>query len=258
MDDLHFKPSIKEQRKEVISKCLSPYFGPILQAGDCDSVALVGEGMLPPAFPYSVFSLPHLTSLHLDNNYLGRKKHPLPQVLDASVSVKPPSPKASFFELLASHLTLLNTLTLSNNHIHSFPQPLCTLTHLSFLVLNKNFIPSLPPEIGNLTALETLSLSHNDITSLPAEMEKLKKLKSFNISNNLLKSVPAALASLTQLERLELHDNPFEAPYDALNETQDTQVLLLPLPPFHPTTPYTPLSPNTLDNPQVVEQELAV
>lgn len=238
VDDLHFQPTIDPARKEEITRCLFPYFGPILLAGDCDSVALVGEGLIPQTFPFSVFTLPHLTSLHLDNNYLGRKAYPVPS-LTASSAVSLGSrisgyiqQQADFFETLASLLTTLHTLTLSNNDIGTFPLPLCALSNLTFLSLNKNNISVIPPEIANLNKLHTLSLSQNVIKGVPPELAKLVNLRVLNLQYNQLKSLNAALQTLDKLERLEVHHNAFESPFDVLETMADTQVL------FH--TAYTP------------------
>ncbi|MCH5716418.1 leucine-rich repeat domain-containing protein [Niabella hibiscisoli] len=102
------------------------------------------------AIPDSIFSLTHLESLQLGNNFT------LYPPLSALGADKPEGENL--------------------NKIMKIPGSIKVLYKLRFLGMCFNDLKSLPSEIGELRALDTLDLSFNEHLNIAAEFETLKEM----------------------------------------------------------------------------------
>uniref|UniRef100_A0A8I6AL98 poly(A)-specific ribonuclease n=14 Tax=Muroidea TaxID=337687 RepID=A0A8I6AL98_RAT len=111
----------------------------------------------------SLWSLTHLTALHLNDNNLARI---------------PPD---------IAKLHNLVYLDLSSNKLRSLPAELGNMVSLRELLLNDNYLRVLPYELGRLFQLQTLGLTGNplsqDIMSLYQDPDGTRKLLNFMLDN---------------------------------------------------------------------------
>ncbi|XP_042299810.1 CCR4-NOT transcription complex subunit 6-like, partial [Sceloporus undulatus] len=111
----------------------------------------------------SLWSLTHLTALHLNDNYLTRI---------------PPD---------IAKLQNLVYLDLSSNKLRSLPAELGNMVSLRELLLNNNLLRVLPYELGRLFQLQTLGLKGNplsqDILSLYQDPDGTRKLLNYMLDN---------------------------------------------------------------------------
>ncbi|XP_062035926.1 CCR4-NOT transcription complex subunit 6-like [Lepus europaeus] len=111
----------------------------------------------------SLWSLTHLTALHLNDNYLSRI---------------PPD---------IAKLHNLVYLDLSSNKLRSLPAELGNMVSLRELLLNNNLLRVLPHELGRLFQLQTLGLKGNplsqDILNLYQDPDGTRKLLNFMLDN---------------------------------------------------------------------------
>uniref|UniRef100_A0A5F8GLP1 poly(A)-specific ribonuclease n=1 Tax=Monodelphis domestica TaxID=13616 RepID=A0A5F8GLP1_MONDO len=111
----------------------------------------------------SLWSLTHLTALHLNDNYLTRI---------------PPD---------IAKLHNLVYLDLSSNKLRSLPAELGNMVSLRELLLNNNLLRVLPYELGRLFQLQTLGLKGNplsqDILSLYQDPDGTRKLLNYMLDN---------------------------------------------------------------------------
>ncbi|XP_055290341.1 CCR4-NOT transcription complex subunit 6-like [Moschus berezovskii] len=111
----------------------------------------------------SLWSLTHLTALHLNDNYLSRI---------------PPD---------IAKLHNLVYLDLSSNKLRSLPAELGNMVSLRELLLNNNLLRVLPYELGRLFQLQTLGLKGNplsqDILNLYQDPDGTRKLLNFMLDN---------------------------------------------------------------------------
>ncbi|CAL8293888.1 CCR4-NOT transcription complex subunit 6-like isoform X1 [Gadus morhua] len=111
----------------------------------------------------SLWSLTHLTALHINDNNLSR--------LPPEISNLP-------------HLAYLN---LSSNKLRSLPAELGNMVSLRELLLNNNLLRVLPYELGRLFQLQTLGLKGNplsqDILNLYQEPDGTRKLLNYMLDN---------------------------------------------------------------------------
>uniref|UniRef100_A0A671L5B4 poly(A)-specific ribonuclease n=1 Tax=Sinocyclocheilus anshuiensis TaxID=1608454 RepID=A0A671L5B4_9TELE len=111
----------------------------------------------------SLWTLTHLTALHINNNNLSR--------IPPEISKLP-------------HLVYLN---LSSNKLRSLPAELGNMVTLRELLLNNNCLRVLPYELGRLFQLQTLGLKGNplsqDILNLYQEPDGTRKLLNYMLDN---------------------------------------------------------------------------
>ncbi|KAM9238049.1 CCR4-NOT transcription complex subunit 6-like isoform 3-T3 [Dugong dugon] len=111
----------------------------------------------------SLWSLTHLTALHLNDNFLSRI---------------PPD---------IAKLHNLVYLDLSSNKLRSLPAELGNMVSLRELLLNNNLLRVLPYELGRLFQLQTLGLKGNplsqDILNLYQDPDGTRKLLNFMLDN---------------------------------------------------------------------------
>ncbi|KAM6954140.1 CCR4-NOT transcription complex subunit 6-like [Aplochiton taeniatus] len=111
----------------------------------------------------SIWTLTHLTALHINDNNLSR--------------VPPDIAKLP-------HLVYLN---LSSNKLRSLPAELGNMVSLRELLLNNNLLRVLPYELGRLFQLQTLGLKGNplsqDILNLYQEIDGTRKLLNYMLDN---------------------------------------------------------------------------
>lgn len=111
----------------------------------------------------SLWSLTHLTALHINNNNLSRL---------------PPD---------VSRLPNLTYLDLSSNRLRSLPAEIGNMVSLRELLLNNNLLRVLPYELGRLFQLQTLGLKGNplsqDILDLHQEPDGTRKLLNYMLDN---------------------------------------------------------------------------
>ncbi|KAF7077223.1 hypothetical protein CFC21_081817 [Triticum aestivum] len=98
--------------------------------------------------------------------------------------------KSSPDSLLLSNLTSLETLDLSENHLHKHSRPnwFWDLTSLTYLGISGNgFYGPFPDGIGNMTSIVELDLSDNNLVGMiPSNMKNLCKLERLvSFSNNI-------------------------------------------------------------------------
>uniref|UniRef100_A0A672GET7 poly(A)-specific ribonuclease n=1 Tax=Salarias fasciatus TaxID=181472 RepID=A0A672GET7_SALFA len=111
----------------------------------------------------SLWTLTHLTALHINDNNLSR--------LPPDIAKLP-------------HLVYLN---LSSNKLRSLPAELGNMVSLRELLLNNNLLRVLPYELGRLFQLQTLGLKGNplsqDILNLYQEPDGTRKLLNYMLDN---------------------------------------------------------------------------
>lgn len=111
----------------------------------------------------SLWTLTHLTALHINNNNLSR--------IPPEIAKLP-------------HLVYLN---LSSNKLRSLPAELGNMVTLRELLLNNNCLRVLPYELGRLFQLQTLGLKGNplsqDILNLYQESDGTRKLLNYMLDN---------------------------------------------------------------------------
>lgn len=111
----------------------------------------------------SLWTLTHLTALHINNNNLSR--------IPSEIAKLP-------------HLVYLN---LSSNKLRSLPAELGNMVTLRELLLNNNCLRVLPYELGRLFQLQTLGLKGNplsqDILNLYQEPDGTRKLLNYMLDN---------------------------------------------------------------------------
>uniref|UniRef100_A0A8C2IBN8 poly(A)-specific ribonuclease n=1 Tax=Cyprinus carpio TaxID=7962 RepID=A0A8C2IBN8_CYPCA len=111
----------------------------------------------------SLWTLTHLTALHINNNNLSR--------IPPEITKLP-------------HLVYLN---LSSNKLRSLPAELGNMVTLRELLLNNNCLRVLPYELGRLFQLQTLGLKGNplsqDILNLYQEPDGTRKLLNYMLDN---------------------------------------------------------------------------
>ncbi|XP_029573898.1 CCR4-NOT transcription complex subunit 6-like isoform X2 [Salmo trutta] len=111
----------------------------------------------------SLWTLTHLTALHINDNNLSRI---------------PPD---------IGNLTHLIYLNLSSNKLRSLPAELGNMVCLRELLLNNNLLRVLPYELGRLFQLQTLGLKGNplsqDILNLYQESDGTRKLLNYMLDN---------------------------------------------------------------------------
>ncbi|XP_064792691.1 CCR4-NOT transcription complex subunit 6-like isoform X2 [Oncorhynchus masou masou] len=111
----------------------------------------------------SLWTLTHLTALHINDNNLSR--------IPPDIAKLP-------------HLAYLN---LSSNKLRSLPAELGNMVSLRELLLNNNLLRVLPYELGRLFQLQTLGLKGNplsqDILNLYQESDGTRKLLNYMLDN---------------------------------------------------------------------------
>ncbi len=111
------------------------------------------------------------------------------------------------------HMTSLQTIDLSNNHLSIFPEPLVYLEQLSSLIYSQEngiHIDRLPDDFLQLSNLKILDLSHNIFYEIPQMIYSLNKLEYFNMSYNLLVALEInRLKQMKNLKELKLNGNEF-------------------------------------------------
>jgi Leucine-rich repeat (LRR) protein len=107
------------------------------------------------AFPSSVFSHRHLTTLDLHSNYI--------KLIPERIIV----------------LHCLVRLNLHDNMLPTVPPQIGALTRLQVLTLHRNRIASLPASIGNLRSLVVFHVFDNLLVSIPEALVSLKSLEDF-------------------------------------------------------------------------------
>lgn len=123
----------------------------------------------------------------------------------------------------------LQTLSLVDSALDSFPIEICQLTDLVFLDLSnsifcdeefQNKIRTIPPEINNLKKLKTLKINNGKLETIPSELSELISLKTIEIENNDLIELPSSLVKIRGLENVKFSKNNFEnIPPEIANKT---------------------------------------
>ncbi|KAJ6576070.1 adenylate cyclase [Mycena vulgaris] len=121
--------------------------------------------------------LPHLTTLHVQNNRLER----LPWMF--------------------ARLHALAELNISNNRFNTFPLCVTELSSLRQLDISFNAISDLPQDIGRLMTIEQLLIVGNALTALPETFSSLGRLRELDCRRNRIVDlgVACALPALTSL-----------------------------------------------------------
>ena len=95
------------------------------------------------------------------------------------------------------------TLNLSQRKLDEFPAQLATLVSvLRTLDLSENKFAKLPLDVGKFTLLKQLNISGNRLTELPDVIGDLVKLDTLNASMNQISRLPASLSQLTHLKHV--------------------------------------------------------
>lgn len=136
---------------------------------------------LPPNLLYSQ----DLTHLNLKHNFLPAD-HTLQQL---------------------QRFTRLRSLNLSNNHLGSFPLPICSISTLTEVNLSCNHLTAVHSSVGNMHNLQTFLLDGNLLSSLPDELGSLQRLTYLGLSFNEFRQVPVVLEQLGSVERLCMAGN---------------------------------------------------
>ncbi|XP_065214481.1 leucine-rich repeat-containing protein 58 [Planococcus citri] len=145
----------------------------------------------------------------------------------------------------------LKRLDISNNHITSLPDFICSLP-LSCLIAKNNRITNegLPKSFRNFRNLKVINLSgnnlsrfpeqclendsveflylgSNNIIDLPKEIDRLYRLKILCLGGNYLTEIPSTVGSLDNLQGLILSDNALETLPSSIANLKNLKSLLL-------------------------------
>ncbi len=132
----------------------------------------------------------------------------------------------------------LRNFMLRGNRLTLLPSEIGKLNLLVSLDLFGNELTSLPAEIGNLTSLQSLNVGFNRLSNIPSEIGLLTLLNDFTISNrdkhwivihplgNKLENIPREFLNLKSLVLLDLRDNLLSAPFELLEKTDESKVIL--------------------------------
>ncbi|KAF7849430.1 hypothetical protein BT93_L0799 [Corymbia citriodora subsp. variegata] len=171
-------------------------------------------------FPVSIFQLPNLEVLWVDDNPnlsgFFPKSHwdsPLKSLEISSTSFSGEIPTS------IGNLSYLTELMLDGNNLQGqIPVSFANLTQLSVLWLSSNNLSSDTLEwVVNLTKLTFLGISDNRLSGgLPSSFENLKQLECLDLSHNDLHGdIPSTLWNLKNLQRLFLDSLNLNGTLDA-------------------------------------------
>ena len=119
-------------------------------------------------FPQSIYDFPQLKNLQINssklcsNRFFTRRNH------------------------VTDTMPELQSLDLSNNHLHEFPEIIPHLTTLQTLNLGINSLYEISPQISKLYKLQEFSLYNNQIFELPSSIGSLYYLQNLNLRYNTL------------------------------------------------------------------------
>ncbi|XP_022954667.1 MDIS1-interacting receptor like kinase 2-like [Cucurbita moschata] len=180
-----------------------------------DSIYLVNLRNISGPFPPSLFKLPKLLFIYIENNKLSGQ---LPAAIGNMSQLEALSLEGNRFTgpipSSISKLTRLTQLKLGSNLLTgSIPIGIRQLKSLTFLSLERNrFAGPLPDFWGSFPELRILSLSHNKLTGkIPRSISSLAaKLSYLQIGHNLLTgNIPDFLGTFRALDTLDLSSNHF-------------------------------------------------
>ncbi|TPX48816.1 hypothetical protein SeMB42_g02835 [Synchytrium endobioticum] len=111
-------------------------------------------------------------------------------------------------------LSALQTLDVSNNHIHTLPPLILHMSNLKALNASNNQLVCIPLEIGGsgLPDLEELNVNDNFLTAIPPELGIMPKLKVLKVRNNRIRVFPAGVldCKTSVLTWIDVQGNPCE------------------------------------------------
>ncbi|KAJ9560919.1 hypothetical protein OSB04_006079 [Centaurea solstitialis] len=229
----------------------------------------LGDCGLHGKFPTSIFHLPNLQLLHLQDNsdltgylptfhgnsqlkslalagtnFLGKVPPSIGNLIHLeqldlyNCSFLGPLPRS------VGNLTQLIKLDLDyNNMVGQIPSSVTNLTHLTYLSLKKNDFTGIFPCLESLSNLTYLCIRGNnfDRWKLPDWLGKLNKLIVLSLIDvNLYGEIPSSIFNLTKLEELNLLSNQIEGPFPPFLSTMTKLIILElannqltgPIPPF--------------------------
>jgi leucine-rich repeat protein SHOC2 len=104
-------------------------------------------------------------------------------------------------------LSLLQSISLTNNKLMRIPPAICLLRNLQSLILDDNMVTEIPDDIGQLCSLVSLSAAHNDIFFVSPAISRLGQLRRLCLDGNQrLNNFPDSLFCLTELTALSMRE----------------------------------------------------
>lgn len=182
---------------KVVVKKKSEY--PILQGFPKTTEQLILSGLNRKSFDRQILTLQSLRLLDLSNNeisFLPKELGTLPHLQTLNLSHNKLGKKS-----VQSKWTWLQQIALKNN--------------LYILDISDNFLTELPIQIGQLKVIRELKIRNNMLTQLPQNIGTLNKLEFLDVAENNLQFLPAMIQYLT-LSTIDLSGNLLFQNYDII------------------------------------------
>jgi len=181
------------------------------------------------AFPKTIFNLPNLSTLILNNFPIG-KSEKFPEEINKLKKLKELYIGFTSWQSLPKtigNLKNLKKIRIIKTYIDTLPHSFYLLKNLEELVLKDIFLKKLLPTISNFKKLKILNVSLNTLTEIPYEIAELKNLETLNLSYNELTSLPESITNLENLKWLVLSYNNFESLPNGIFRMKNLRYLIL-------------------------------
>lgn len=172
-------------------------------------------------FPESVFYLPNLTTLHLQNNKISRfynsgtrQNFAGSELSNLLQSINLSSNKLEELPIILTHLTSLQTLEVSGNKLKTIPN-LKRLRNLVLLDLSVNAIEQFPSLPESPCSLDRIMLNNNRMSNLDIDaLVECANITEIHLAGNMFKEIPEDIARLGKLKILDISNNDIaDLPY---------------------------------------------
>ena len=218
---------------------------------DEEPVSVTIHGSIPILYEKSVFEVPNLIALNLNDVGLKQIKPGafgnLPHLKWLSLSgnklteIKSDTfadPNLSYLDLSFNSIVLLqpgafknfnaDIVILDNNKLTELPSGVFKNVTLGILSLNGNFLHTIAPKALSPIGLTRLDLSKNELEEIDPDVFDMQKLISLDLDDNSIKLLrPGDLINLPELSELRLAQNELkEIPDGVFNNTKLTYLNL--------------------------------
>ena len=125
-----------------------------------------------------------------------------------------------------SQLKKLETLTLSQNIISSFPDSFVNLKSLQTVNVSCNNLTEFPIALCQLTRVDFVDLSSNKITAIPNGIDVISAVE-INLNRNQIAVIPESISKCQRLKVLRLEENCIEIMGLPPSVLKDSKISLL-------------------------------
>eukprot|EP00026_Physarum_polycephalum_P000022 Phypoly_transcript_00022.p1 GENE.Phypoly_transcript_00022~~Phypoly_transcript_00022.p1 ORF type:complete len:3281 (-),score=556.54 Phypoly_transcript_00022:159-8669(-) len=161
--------------------------------------------------PIQLSALTSLVKLRMEENQILFLTDPVTYIMSqALTNLKELNLDTNLISVIPESFALfsqLEILSLRNNKLTEFANPICSLPNLRVLRLSGNTLTKMPTTSVKFSQLHILDLCKTGLANLPHSLTVLPSLKELHLSDNLLGSLPLGFSELTSLEILALDGN---------------------------------------------------